>query len=269
MTRVSDPFAAKPPVRVLLCTSGGLQGARVMRRLAADERVLLVGVVQSTRVFGRTDGLLKGAFRLLRASGLAYLTYLWASTGLADLLGRYSVKRQAACLGCQIHHTRDINDAHSQGYIAQCAPELLVSAFFNQRIDLSVFAGMAAGAVNIHPSLLPALRGVDPVFFGRLRGQFPLGVSLHRIAAELDTGQVIAQASVELPPDSSVLAATGLLFERGAELLLDHLDGIVAGDAGSPQVGSGNYDSWPAVEQVAALKRRGVSLWRWRDLLAS
>ncbi len=260
------------PIRVLLCTSGGLYGAQVMRRLAADPRVQLTGVVLSSRVLCKDYGVLHGAWAQYRLSGLRYLLYLWATTGLYGLLARGAVlppvQQQARAMDCPLHVTRDINDRAGSAFIDHCTPALLVSAFFNQRIAPHIFTRPAAGAVNIHPSLLPELRGVDPVFYARLRGIRPLGVTLHRLTAELDTGAVLAQSEVPESPHDSVLASTARLFERGAELLLENLEQVLAGAPGVPQSGAGSYDTWPASGQVQALVRGGVSLVSAADLRA-
>jgi len=272
---VTDPLPTpdvRTPVRVVLCTSGGLYGALVMRRLAADPRVQLAGVVLSSRLLRKNYGWLRGVWAQYRLSGLRYLLYLWAATGLAELLGRGSrlpsVQVQAAALGCPLHVTRDLNDTVGSAFIDGCAPDLLVSAFFNQRIAPHIFTRPTAGAVNIHPSLLPALKGVDPVFFAYLRGIRPLGVTLHRVAAELDAGAVLGQAEVPLSPDDSVLASTARLFERGAGLLLEQLEQVLAGDPGLPQAGAGSYDSWPTPAQVQALVKAGGRLVCAADLRA-
>lgn len=262
------------PVRVLLCTSGGLCGALVMRRLAADPRVHLAGVVLSSRVFSKRASWLGGVWSHYRRSGLRYLLYLWAATGLADLLGWRAtlqpVRDQAAGLGCPVHETRDINAAEEQAFVAACRPDLLVSAFFNQRIGPQVLAHPRAGAVNIHPSLLPALKGVDPVFYARLRGIVPVGVTLHRLAEELDTGPILAQAQLVQHAGESVLRTTARLYERGAVLLLAQLGDILDGTPGQVQAPVIDYDSWPTPLQVMALTRTGqrlVDLADVRDML--
>lgn len=266
------PPTSDNPAAVLLCTSGGLHGALVMQRLNADPRIRLCGVVLSSRVLRKDYGWLRGVWAQYRLSGLRYLGYLWAATGLSDLLSHgtalLSVQAQATALGCPLRVTRDINDAAGVGFVDRCAPDLLVSAFFNQRIAAAVFARPSAGAVNIHPSLLPALKGVDPMFFARLRGVQPVGVTLHRVAAELDTGRVLAQAEVPIIPGLSVLAVTARSFSLGAQLLLAHLEQVLAGEPGVSQVGAGNYDSWPTREQVQALLDGGNRLVSRDDLLA-
>jgi methionyl-tRNA formyltransferase len=236
-------------VRLVLCTSGGLPGAAVLRTLLRSSRVKVVGIVQSTRVLSVRYGFLRGALEQWRRSGVAYTAYLGCAT-LARL----------PAAGLPVHRTRDVNDDASRAFVERLAPELVVSAFFNQRV------GPWADGINLHPSLLPALRGVDPVFYAFLRGERTLGVTLHRLAPELDAGEIIAQREAPVIEGESVLAATVRLYGLGAALLLDSLDGLRAG--GAPQRPGGDYASWPTRAQVAEARARGVRLVRARDLLA-
>jgi methionyl-tRNA formyltransferase len=254
------------PVRIVLCTSGGLPGARVMAQLAADPRVTLAGVVLSTRVFGKRQAWLRGVWALYRRSGLRYLLYLWTLTGLATWLAGTSVAARARVAGIPLHLSRDINDPAGLAFIDGCRPQLLVSAFFNQRIAPETLHRPGVQAVNIHPSLLPDFKGVDPVFFARLRNAPRLGVTLHRLVDELDSGPLLGQCEFAVDAGSSVLAATAGLFERGAELLLESLDAILRGDPGVAQQGPGSYDAWPSAAQVRAFRRAGGRLVRAADL---
>lgn len=265
------PRTAPPsPLRIVLCTSGGLPGALVMRCLARDPRVRITGLVVSSRVFGKSDSWLQSVWKLYRRSGLRYLLYLWSSTGLAALLGRLGnlppVQVQAAFLGCPVLTTRDVNDDRGCTFVDACAPDLLVSAFFNQRITSHVFNRPAAGAVNIHPSLLPDLKGVDPMFYAKLRGVKKVGVTLHRLADELDAGALLGQQEVEAGSRESVMRITSRLYQLGAAMLLENLERIGGGDPGSPQQGQGSYDSWPTQGQVSSLRREGNALVTATDL---
>ena len=227
-------------MRAVLCTSGGRPGAAVLHTLNSSGRVHVAGVVVSTRILNPRYGFLRGAWEQYRRSGLRYTIYL----GMASL-GRIDG-----------FPTRDINK--DTAYVAGLKPDLIISAFFNQRIGESITA--LAPALNIHPSLLPAFKGVDPVFYARLRGA-PLGVTVHRISPEIDSGDIVAQQAFD--PGGSVLASTVALYTRGAQLLVDSL-----GTPAQPQSGAGNYDSWPTRAEVAALRRKGIRLARLPDLLA-
>lgn len=213
---------------------GGLPGAAVLKGFSAS-KIELAGVLRSTRWH---------PLQHLQRSGVRYSAYLGCA-----MLGRLSTDVPQ-------HATRDCNDAASRAFIDRLAPDLVVTAFFNQRLLTP------RAAVNIHPSLLPALRGVDPVFYARLRG-VPLGVSVHRLTSELDTGPVLAQREVPVVAHESILGGTVRLYGLGARLLVDLLPAL---GAGQPQRGAASYDSWPARVDVQALRRKGVSLVRWRDL---
>lgn len=210
----------------------------MLAALRASPGIEVIGVVRSTRV---------EAWRRYRASGLAYTLYLGCL-----------MARRVDAHGLPVLNTSKVNGPEARAFLQRLAPDLLVSAFFNQKIDT------ALPALNIHPSLLPAFKGVDPVFHARLAGAATLGVTVHRLSAKFDSGDVISQESVSFAPEESVLRLTERLYVRGAHLLLESLSKI--GEA-RPQPGPGNYDSWPSRAQVAALRAKGVRLVAWRNLL--
>ena len=224
----------------------------MLETLRSSNAVEVVGLVISTRVLSPRYGFLRGAWEQYRKSGLRYTVYLGCA-----------LARSLPAAGIASLSTRDINSEACRRFIAEQRPELLVSAFFNQRIGEAACA--LAPAVNIHPSLLPASKGVDPVFYASLRDA-PLGVTLHRISAELDSGRIIAQQKVSRLLGQSVLAATVRLYALGAQILVNSLDKVL--DSGVAQSGAGSYDSWPQRGDVAALRRKGVRLVRLRDLLS-
>lgn len=257
------------PINVLFCTRGGLHGALVLRELLASPRIRVCGIVFSSRVFRPGDGLVRGALALRQRTGLAYLLYLWSSTSLAEMLMTLSplatVRAAARHRGIPLMVTDRINDEPCCRFIAAQSPHLLLSAFFDQHIGAAVADMPAAGAVNIHPSLLPQFKGVDPVFFATLR-RGECGVSVHRIAAEFDGGNILCQQPVPARSGDSVLRTTARLYQRGAQLLVSAIDQIADGAPGTVQAGGG-YDSWPAPAQVRELAALPASLVSPRDLL--
>jgi methionyl-tRNA formyltransferase len=259
-------------VRLVLCTSGGLYGALVLRRLLRSPRTDVAGIVLSTRVLQKSCGWWQGAYRQLALSGPPYALYLWCATGLADSLGRLTpvrpVARQAAGSGIPLLRTRDVNDARGLAFLSDTAPQLLLTAFFNQRVGETAVGVAPLGAVNIHPGALPDFRGVDPVLRALEKGATTLGVTLHRITSELDAGPVLASDHVEWQEYPSLLEATARLFCRGAELFLENIDRIAAGEPGEAQQGVGTYASWPTAAEVGAFRERGGRLVHLRDFNA-
>ena len=127
------------PLRIVLCTNGGLHGALVLDRLLASPRVDIVGIVLSSRLLRPGDGWVRAAFAYARRCGLAYTLYLWCTTSLADVVLRFSpvapVALQARRRGIPLMATRQVNGPQGLRFVENTAADLLVSAFFNQRID--------------------------------------------------------------------------------------------------------------------------------------
>lgn len=71
---------------------------------------------------------------------------------------------------------------------------------------------------NIHPSLLPALRGPDPLFY-TARGDEPPGVTLHQLDAEFDTGPIIVQQPVDIHDVADEAAYIAIHAQTAATLL--------------------------------------------------
>jgi methionyl-tRNA formyltransferase len=259
-------------VRVVLCTSGGAFGTIVLQSLRLSRMVQVVGVIESSRVLKPGYSWWRGAYEQIRTSGLRYALYLWCATGLADLLGRYSPRGSMSLQAIAGHIprliTRDLNAPEGTRFLLDLAPDLMVSAFFNQRIEERTYRIPASGAVNIHPSLLPRFRGVDPVFFMHLKGQQPFGVTVHRVDASLDTGDILMQQVFAAQPDDSVLKTTAELYGLGADWVAAHARALMSRGADEPQYGTGTYDSWPCSREVSALRAQGFRLVHPRDLWA-
>jgi methionyl-tRNA formyltransferase len=113
-------------------------------------------------------------------------------------------------------------------------PDVVISAAFPRLIPAEILEIPKYGAINCHPSTLPAGRGPTPQ---RLiyEGDERVGATVHRTAAEFDTGAILAQRVAPLPDD---LNGTGIMQVWG-ELLSQCLDEavprLVAGDPGEPQ----------------------------------
>jgi methionyl-tRNA formyltransferase len=261
--------AAPPRLRTVFCTCGGLYGALVLRRLRACNELEICAVIRSSRVIDARFGFLRGAVEQIRRSGLRYALYLWCATKLADWLCRtgFGAVPTRGAAGLPVYTTRNLNDAEGLKFLAQCAPDLLVSAFFNQRLHEPVLALPKYGCLNIHPALLPEAKGVDPVFQSLLHGVPPLGVTVHFMTPEFDAGRIVAQRSIEGSESSSVFAITARLFREGAELLASAIESIAGGATGTPQSGIGSYQSWPTRRELRLLRARGGALLHFADLV--
>ena len=257
------------PLRVVYCTRGGLFGAIVLRALRACAEIEVCAVVRSSRNFHPRFGFVRGALSYIRCSGIGYALYLLCATSLADFLCGLGaigcVPTRSRAGGPRVHTTRDINGPESLRFLNDCAPDLLISAFFDQRLRESVLAVPAYGCVNIHPSLLPAFKGVDPVLQAQLH-RAEVGVTVHQMNPALDAGEILAQRAIRTQRHASVFEVTATLFSEGAKLLTSWIDRLRHHERGTPQTSAGSYQSWPTRAEIRSLRASGGSLLRLSDL---
>jgi formyltetrahydrofolate deformylase len=71
--------------------------------------------------------------------------------------------------------------------------DLLVLARYMQILSDGFLRSLAAPAINIHHSFLPAFVGADPYHRAYERGVKLIGATAHYVTAELDAGPIIAQ----------------------------------------------------------------------------
>ena len=257
------PTAPRPHLRVVFCTRGGYFGALVLARLSRCPEIELCGIVLSGRVLEARFGFVRGAVALIRRCGLRYALYLFCATTLAGALNVAALFKWSV----PVLRTRDLNSTAGLQFLARTSPDLLVSAFFDQRLGPAALAVPTRGCVNVHPSLLPEFRGVDPVLQARLARAEALGVTVHWMTARLDEGSVLAQQPVSPPAQASLFACTATLFREGAELLARSLGRIAQRERGAAQRSGGSYQSWPSPAEVRALRALGIPLIRFVDLV--
>lgn len=146
-------------------------------------------------------------------------------------------------------------------------PEFILSVYFNQLVREPLLSRPGCVSLNIHPSLLPAYRGVDPVFYGLLRSETRLGVTLHLMDQGFDTGNILAQSENPAQPGRSLFWHYMQLFRLGAGMAADEILKAAEGDTGLRQHGTGNYDSWPEKFQVEGFIKAGHRLMEAREYL--
>lgn len=112
--------------------------------------------------------------------------------------------------------TREAFDAEVEAALAAEGVELVCHAGF-MRIQSAAFATRWLGRqLNIHPSLLPAFKGLDAQRQALQAGVRIAGCTVHFVTPELDSGPIIAQAAVPVLPADTVdtLAARILAVEH-------------------------------------------------------
>ncbi|MDR0409168.1 MAG: methionyl-tRNA formyltransferase [Spirochaetaceae bacterium] len=116
--------------------------------------------------------------------------------------------------------------------IARLGADMLVSFAYGAIFPPDFLALFPMGGINIHPSLLPKYRGASPIPAAILNRERETGISVQRIAAKLDSGNILAQEVIPLTGRETSAVLSGLVAEKSAALLERTLRALAVG-AGS------------------------------------
>lgn len=82
--------------------------------------------------------------------------------------------------------------------IRDIAPDLILVNSYAMILRPDVLAIPRRGAINVHGALLPEQRGANPVEWALLGGARKTGVTVHRVDAGIDTGDIVAREEVPI-----------------------------------------------------------------------
>lgn len=140
-----------------------------------------------------------------------------------------------------------------QQFVQACRPERVLVSCYPHRIPPVLLASVPLGWLNIHPSLLPDYRGVNPIFWQLRDGQASIGVTLHRMNRLLDFGPIIDQCSFGLTDFPDYTEICRRVGRYGVRLFLEYLENYSKGWSGESvqDAESGSRQSHPRPEEFA------------------
>jgi methionyl-tRNA formyltransferase len=107
--------------------------------------------------------------------------------------------------------------------IRDLRPDISVVVAYGHILSREVLDVPRLGSINLHSSLLPALRGAAPINWAIARGFEETGVTVMRMVEAMDAGPIIHQAAEPILPDETAGELTTRLSEVGAAVLVEAL----------------------------------------------
>lgn len=141
------------------------------------------------------------------------------------------VKRIALEENIAVFQPEKPRDQEFQDMIAVMQPDISVVVAYGHILPKKVIDLPKLGTLNIHASLLPALRGAAPIQAAIKQGLSETGVSIMRMVPALDAGPVILQAPTKILDDETYGELQLRLSELGALTLIEALALISLGEA--------------------------------------
>jgi phosphoribosylglycinamide formyltransferase-1 len=154
---------------VVLASGGGTNLQAILDRLHGHDGVEVVGVGSDR----------PGAFALERARKAGIETATFPQEDFDD---------------------RESRDTAMADWIDSTGADLVVLAGYMQLVSSNFVNRFRNRILNIHPALLPSFPGLDAIGQALEHGVRVTGVTVHFVDEGTDTGPVILQRAVEIPP---------------------------------------------------------------------
>lgn len=113
--------------------------------------------------------------------------------------------------------------------LAKLRPDIGALVAYGKIIPRQIIDLFPHGIINFHPSMLPVYRGPSPIETAIMHGDKLTGLSLMKLSAEMDAGDIFYQEPATIAPDETARQLYDRFAKRGAELMVDKLDQITRG----------------------------------------
>jgi methionyl-tRNA formyltransferase len=139
------------------------------------------------------------------------------------------VKEAALGLGIDVHQPTKVRTGELATWLREKHADVALVMAYGRILPADVLSAPRRGAMNLHASLLPKLRGAAPINWAIARGESETGVCLMQMDEGLDTGPVYSRHTIPLNDEET----GGSLAERiallGAEVVRSDLAAAVDG----------------------------------------
>jgi methionyl-tRNA formyltransferase len=119
--------------------------------------------------------------------------------------------------------------------LRELKPDLIYVTGFPWRLPADLLALPRLGSINTHPAALPKYRGPNPVFWPVMNGDTEIGLTIHRMDPEFDTGPILAQATMPIDPDWYIEDVGAHLIDLVPRVIPKAFAAVLAGEPGTPQ----------------------------------
>ncbi len=139
------------------------------------------------------------------------------------------VKESAVRLGLPVLQPGRARDENFALELRALQPDLIVVAAYGQILPPAILELPRLGCLNVHTSLLPKYRGASPIQSALLNDESETGVTIMKMDAGLDTGEILTQQPVLITPTDDAQTLHDRLAKIGAELLVSTIPDYAAG----------------------------------------
>lgn len=164
------------------------------------------------------EALIRSAYQVV-----AVYTQPDRKAGRGQAVASSPVKQLALSQGLQVVQPERLKATGTVEGLTKFAPDLIVVVAFGQILPAEILDLPKLGCLNVHPSLLPRLRGASPIATAILQGDEITGITIMLLDAGMDTGPILNKREVPISADDTTGSLAIKLAQTGAQLLTETL----------------------------------------------
>lgn len=149
--------------------------------------------------------------------------------GRSGALSMSPVKEYALAHDLTVFQPARVREEAAVARLEETGADVFVVAAFGQILPQSVLDIPRYGCINIHASLLPALRGAAPIQQAILDGASETGITIMQMDAGCDTGDILLQEAVGITEEDTGGSLFDKLSALGAKMIVEALQQLEAG----------------------------------------
>ena len=130
-----------------------------------------------------------------------------------------------------VHQPTKLNDGTFEAWLREQRPDICALVAYGRILKQPILNVPRHGFLNVHPSRLPKYRGPSPIQTAILEGQQETAVTIMRLDAGMDSGDILLQENVPIAPDDTTASLTQKTGEIGARMLVQAVGLIERGEA--------------------------------------
>jgi len=173
-----------------------------------------------------------------------------------------AAKVVAFSLGIPVYQPTSLRTEDFLKQMQDWEPDLVITAAYGKILPSAVLDVPHIGCINVHASLLPRYRGAAPVQWSIMNGDLMTGITIMKMDAGMDTGDILCQRECPIHPDETTNELMERLADIGAGLLVEMLVPYIKGEIASIPQDSSLATFCPPI-------RKEQGLINWSDTAAS
>jgi len=128
--------------------------------------------------------------------------------------------------GIPVYQPENINTEDMYVFLENLNADLFVVIAYGQILKKRILDMPKYGAINVHASILPELRGAAPINWAIIEGAKFTGITTMQMDIGMDTGDMILKRKIEISETTTYGELHDVLMEESRSILLDTIDKI-------------------------------------------